>query len=260
MIIKIKIPSPGESINEVELAAWHVKDGDHVSKDQEVAEIESDKATLPLLAEEAGEIKILIKEGSTAKPGDIACEIDTEKEGVMSEEQGAKSKEHGAKSMEQVAKSEEKEEAVPKSDADIKVTPVAKAMMEENGLNLEDILKGLKRISSREVEMVLKNKESKSVQPIKENYSNKERIEERNRMSQLRKKLSKRLVAVKNETAMLTTFNEVDMHRIIALRKTYNDRFVEKYGFKLGFMSFFTKAAAKALEHFPMGNSYINGD
>jgi 2-oxoglutarate dehydrogenase E2 component (dihydrolipoamide succinyltransferase) len=266
MILEIKVPSPGESITEVELAIWNVKDGDQVKKDQEIAEIESDKATLPLLAEKAGKITILIKEGEMAKPGDIACKIDTEAEGAVAEEPkkepaGDKKEEPEAKDTKGKAHEAEKvsqqEPEKESAHSDVKTTPVAKAMMEENGVSVDDIINGLKRISSREVTMVLN--ERKAPLPTG-NVAYEERNEERQRMSQLRKKLSKRLVAVKNETAMLTTFNEVDMHRIINLRKTYNDQFIEKYGIKLGFMSFFTKAVAKTLKHFPMVNARIEDD
>ncbi|MFB6317953.1 2-oxoglutarate dehydrogenase complex dihydrolipoyllysine-residue succinyltransferase [Saccharicrinis sp. FJH54] len=276
MILEIKIPSPGESITEVELATWNVKDGDQVKKDQEVAEIESDKATLPLLAEQGGKITILIKEGEMAKPGDIACKIDTEAKGAVSEEAVEEPKkeqkeEPETKKVEKPAEKEEVKESKPEKKQtasepaqekspetnDVKVTPVAQAMMEEAGVSVEDIINGLKRISSREVKMVLNEKKA----PLPTgNVEYEGRKEERQRMSQLRKKLSKRLVAVKNETAMLTTFNEVDMHRIISLRQTYNEQFIEKYGIKLGFMSFFTKAVAKTLKHFPMVNARIEED
>ncbi|MFB6340077.1 2-oxoglutarate dehydrogenase complex dihydrolipoyllysine-residue succinyltransferase [Saccharicrinis sp. FJH62] len=270
MILEIKIPSPGESITEVELATWNVKDGDQVKKDQELAEIESDKATLPLLAEEGGKISILIKEGEMAKPGDIACKIDTEAEGAVAEEPKASAKPEKEEKEEVKPKEEVKEEKTPErketskpvsesssEHTDVKVTPVAKAMMDEAGVSVDDIISGLKRISSREVNMVLNEKKA----PLPSgSVEYEERKEEYQRMSQLRKKLSKRLVAVKNETAMLTTFNEVDMHRVIDLRKTYNEQFIEKYGIKLGFMSFFTKAVAKSLKHFPMVNARIDED
>lgn len=268
-MIEIKVPSPGESITEVELASWNVKDGEQVQKDQEIAEIESDKATLPLLAEQPGKISILIQAGEMAKPGDIACKIDTDAAGEAPAEEKDKATEE-EKNPEAEKKSASDDKIEDKKDAgdkasksvkpegsDIKATPVAQAMMEENGLSVEDIINGLKRISSREVKMVVEDKKS----PLSEgNVAHEEREEERQRMSQLRKKLSKRLVAVKNETAMLTTFNEVDMHRVMNLRSTYNDQFIEKYGFKLGFMSFFTKAVAKSLKHFPMVNARIEDD
>jgi 2-oxoglutarate dehydrogenase E2 component (dihydrolipoamide succinyltransferase) len=251
MLIDIKIPSPGESITEVELAKWHVSDGDLVSKDQELAEVESDKATLPILAEQAGRIAIVISAGSTVAPGTVACTIDTSVKPVEAETPKTKV-------QKETAKEERKPDLKIEAISEIKVTPVAQAMMEEHNLSVEDIIKGLKHISSREVNLALTNTDR--VQPEINHTDNIDRTEEIQKMTQLRKKLSKRLVAVKNETAMLTTFNEVNMQRIASIRKTYNERFLTKYGVKLGYMSFFTLAAAKALSEFRMVNSFIGDD
>lgn len=254
MILEIKIPTPGESITEVELAAWHVKSGDIVRKDQEIAEIESDKATLPLMAEASGEVAILIEEGSTVAPGSIACTIDTEKASEVSEEPVVEA----SPEIKQPEQKEKIDSPDSKSESNIKVSPKAKAMMQEASVSIDDIVAGLKRITSREVEMVLNNPATPSAAPVPaKSFS---RDEAHIKMSMLRKKLSKRLVAVKNETAMLTTFNEVNMDRIMNLRSLYKEKFLAKYGIKLGFMSFFTKAAAKAMADHPMVNARIDED
>lgn len=313
MTIEIKIPSPGESITEVELASWFVENGDQVEKDQEVGEIESEKATLPLIAEKGGKIELLAEVGDTLKVGDVACKIDTSAEGnkketpAEEETEGAEKKQSGevegeGKEKQQTGsgtkakenklsqdkaegtsgtsqQSAEKgretsesldgspgEEPAPKSPnkqaaaeyTQAKTTPVARKMMEEEGWNIDDIINGLRKISSSDVQAV---KEMGGT-PSTGTFNKKEvsREQQRTGMSQLRKKISERLVAVNNETAMLTTFNEADMSEIMALRKKYQDKFVEKHGIKLGFMSFFTKAVTMALQQFPNVNSFIDGD
>jgi 2-oxoglutarate dehydrogenase E2 component (dihydrolipoamide succinyltransferase) len=285
-MIEVKIPSPGESITEVEIASWLVEDGDYVEKDQELAEIESDKATLPLVAEDSGKIEIVAPEGETIQVGEVACKIDTEAQpqekdtqakGDQTQKQEKKESEEKEPEKEQ---SEEKTSLVEKKTStsssdeqhpqketkekdqpeNIKVTPVAEKMMEEYDLSLEDVLNGLRRITKKDVEKAkegLSRQQAERSQKYTENFT---REEERKKISQLRKKLSQRLVSVKNETAMLTTFNEVDMSEIIALRKKYQKDFQETHGVKLGFMSFFIKAVAKALDDFPNVNSQIDGD
>lgn len=255
-MIEIKIPSPGESISEVVLSNWLVENGQYVEKDQEIAEIESDKATLPLIASESGKIEILIQTGETTKVGTIACKIDTS---VKSE----------ASIKKEIKKPEEPKTEVqqPQAKVDIKsgneysnvkVSPVAQKLMEENNLSIEDVIKGLKRIGKHEIEQVLAAKSGQgSITMQKEEIT---RAIERKKMSPLRKKLSERLVSVKNETAMLTTFNEVDMTEILKLRNEYQKQFTEKHGIKLGFMSFFTKAVTIALKAYPAVNSQIEGD
>ncbi len=260
MIVEIKIPSPGESISEVELASWNVASGDYVEKDQELGEIESDKATLPLLAEQAGEITILIEEGSTVAVGSIACSINTDVTASEKKAEAPKAEEPKEEIKEEVKQPiAEKPAAKPLETGDIKVTPVAKAMMEEQGFSVDDIINGLKHISSREVQAVMDAGTSKA-EPVAKVQQAFDRNEDRTKMSQLRKKLSQRLVSVKNETAMLTTFNEVDMSAVKAFRAKFQEAFVAKYGIKLGFMSFFSKAVAAAMQHHPMVNSRIDGE
>ena len=260
MIIEIKIPSPGESITEVEIATWFVSEGDFVEKDQELAEIESEKATLPLLAEESGEVQSLAPTSEAIAIGSIACKIDTSKKGTIKSK--PEEKETGkeiSKSAEAKAEDPEKMKSVTKT-ANVKISPVAAKMMEDKNLSVEDILNGLKRITKSDVDLAVTGL-SKDTQDRPDGMTTKaSRESETIRMSQLRRKLSERLISVKNETAMLTTFNEVDVSEIIRLRKTYQKQFQEKHGVKLGFMSFFTKAASLALREFPQVNSMIEGE
>jgi len=269
MILDITIPSPGESITEVELARWLVQNGDYVEKDQEIAEVESDKATLPLIAEKPGKIKILVKTGEVVKVGTVACTIDTSVKKNSKAEAEAKEKvrESALKTdtKESTSVSKGKKDSTKKgfgsgarvNKEKIKVTPLAQKLMEEHNLNIDDILHGLKKITTKEVNLIL---ERKSDLPAGLKSRSVTREVKREAMSQLRKKLGQRLVAVKNETAMLTTFNEVDMSEVIRLRKEYQKKFMETHGVKLGFMSFFVKAATEALLAFPRVNSMIAGD
>ncbi len=275
MLIELKIPSPGESINEVEIANWLVNDGDVVEKDQEIAEVESDKATLPLIAPDSGKVKIMAKEGETIKVGDVACTIDTSvaprAENRSSFPTGKKIPEKQEDTLstktetiitDNKGKTGKKQESdlnnisAREKNTSVKVTPLAKKMMEENNLSVDDILNGLKKITTNEVSKVLSLKQNKLSSPDSQLSRETKRV----KMSQLRRKLSQRLVKVKNETAMLTTFNEVDMSRIIELRKKYQKQFQEKHGIKLGFMSFFTMAVTGALKLFSKVNSMIDGD
>ncbi len=247
MALEIKIPSPGESINEVELASWFVEDGALVNKNQELGEIESEKATLPLIATQAGKVSILVQAGETVQVGAVVASIDTSVEvpDAPEEIQAAPEKVE--------AKTGKEAEAAPLA---VKVTPVARQIMDKEGLSLEDIISGLKKITAGHVKEVIAHRAS---QGIIQGQVEASREEERKKVSQLRKKISERLVAVKNETAMLTTFNEVDMSTIMAIRKKYQDAFVEKHKIKIGFMSFFTKAVTEALKQFPSVNSYLEG-
>lgn len=267
MIIEIKVPTPGESITEVEIGKWIVADGDLVEKDQELGEVESDKATLTLSASESGQIKIIIPEGERAAVGAIACTIDTSKASATKTEKPAAVakvaavKEVAAPAPEKVSTSEE---------SNVKVTSVAKKMMEEYHLSMEDVLSGLHRISKGDIEAVLASTSSATgalagasvssvsgatfAEPIEA------RTEKREKMTSLRRKLSQRLVAVKNETAMLTTFNEIDMSRVMEMRSKLQAKFVEKYGLKLGFMSLFSKAVAEAMRFHPAINAQIDGE
>ncbi|NVO12199.1 MAG: 2-oxoglutarate dehydrogenase complex dihydrolipoyllysine-residue succinyltransferase [Bacteroidales bacterium] len=259
MIIEIRIPSPGESISEVELARWLVDDNSWVEKDQEVAEVESEKATLPLIAAASGIIKIVIQAGTTVKINELACSIDTS---VAKPEGKSKVDTKISKKEEVSVKVETEEKPKPinekkdteNKDQKIRVTPLAEKMMKDENFSIDDILNGLKKISTHEVELV------KHQNLLPQSHVLGERVEERVKMSQLRKKLSERLVSVKNQTAMLTTFNEVDMSRVMEIRKTYQQAFQEKYGVKLGLMSFFTKAVVEALKQHPLVNSFLDKD
>lgn len=264
MIIEIKIPTPGESITEVELGKWLVEDGAIVEKNAEVAEIESDKATLTVVAAEAGKISFKVQEGDTVEVGAIACTIDTSFAGEAAPKAEApqpKAEEKPAAKAEVAPKAAAAPVAEAKPEhAHVKTTAVAREMMAEHHLSVDDILNGLQRIGKKEVEAVVSQPAASKaavVAPSKALFS---REEKREKMTMLRRKLSERLVSVKNETAMLTTFNEVDMTAINEIRKQYQPKFVEKHGFKLGFMSFFTKAVATAAQFHPAVNSMIDGD
>jgi 2-oxoglutarate dehydrogenase E2 component (dihydrolipoamide succinyltransferase) len=258
MIVEIKVPSPGESITEVQIARWLKKEGDVVEKDDELCEIDSDKATLTVNAEEAGQISILAKEGDTVKVGDIVCKIDTS----VAPSPKAEKTETAAPT----AKVVESAKASPaptlvtdsKNDSYAKGTPApaAKKLMEENKIPANVISGTGKdgRITKGDVlDLMAKGFKPSSKEEIT-------RDTDRQKMSSLRKKLAQRLVAVKNETAMLTTFNEVDMSAIMAIRAKYKDAFKEKYGVNVGFMSFFTKAVTEALQLFPAVNAMIDGE
>jgi 2-oxoglutarate dehydrogenase E2 component (dihydrolipoamide succinyltransferase) len=264
MLVEIRVPTPGESITEVELGKWLVADGDYVEKDQEVAEIESDKATLTLSATDSGQLKILVQEGDRIAVGTVACSIDT---GISSGKKSVSAEKKAvAKSekVETVAKvSDEKEivtdEVQNKEESKVKVTSVARKMMEENNLSMEEVLSGLHRISKGDIEAVLSlPKQETNIYSAQKKTSS--RAEKREKMTSLRRKLSERLVSVKNETAMLTTFNEIDMSRVMEMRTRLQNKFVEKYGLKLGFMSLFSKAVAEAIQFHPTINSQISGE
>ncbi len=299
-MIEVKIPSPGESITEVEIASWLVSDGDFVEKDQEIAEIESDKATLPLIAEASGKIEILAGEGETIQVGEKACRIDetaeapgksekkeqategktpdknqAEEPGQTEKTSPEASESASAAPTDEADKKKPEEEKIPASETakeepagkkeeaydKVKITPVARKMMEEYNLSLDDVLKGLRKITKQDVELAseaLQSEESAGDEASGSRQFSRET--ERIRMTRLRKKLSERLVSVKNETAMLTTFNEADMAQVINLRKKYQKQFQEKHGIKLGFMSFFTKAVTKALQAYPNLNAMIDED
>lgn len=262
MIIEIKVPSPGESITEVEIGHWLVEDGAVVAKNQEIAEVESDKATLTIIASEGGKIKISAEEGTTIAVGSVVCSIDTSFEGVKAE---AEAEEKTAVSANSRQESENKVQKVkPEVRVDdglqnVKITSVAKEMMKELDFSVEDVISGLKRIGKKEVEAVANLPKNATVPAIFEQKAASREVG-RERMSSLRRKLSERLVAVKNETAMLTTFSEIDMSYVMDLRNKHQQKFTEKHGLKLGFMSFFTKAVAVAMEFHPMVNAQMDGD
>jgi 2-oxoglutarate dehydrogenase E2 component (dihydrolipoamide succinyltransferase) len=275
-MLQVKIPSPGESISEVELATWLVADGDLVKKDQDLAEIESDKATLMLNAPESGKIAFNVEAGSTVAVGEVACYIDTsvqvEDEGIddemeMDERSDSETEEASVKINYQSEKVQEKEKidsgkqgdsfAERQSNQNVRLTPLAREKLRAARLSVDDIVAGLKKISASDVDAIVQG-----IVPSSDNSKDEapDRTENRAEMSRLRKKLSQRLVKVKNETAMLTTFNEVDMSAINGIRKKYQDKFIEKHEQKLGLMSFFLKAAALVLKARPMVNSMIDGD
>ncbi len=262
MLVEVKVPTPGESVNEVEITSWLVSDGDIVNVDQELAEIESDKATLSLLATEAGKVGITIDEGETVKVGSVACTIDTAFADQAVAVAASKPEETPVVEEEKKeTKSVETTKEVKESSAkysNVKITPLAKKIMEDESVSVDEIINGLKRLSAADVQKV-KGLSGESQESMAGSTQQISRDITRNKMSQLRKKLAQRLVSVKNETAMLTTFNEVDMSQIMALREKYQPEFIEKHGVKLGFMSFFIKASALALKHFPMVNSMIDG-
>ncbi len=241
MLLEMKVPSPGESILEVEIAEWLVEDGDYVEKDQSIAEIDSDKATLELPAEESGTIKIVVGNGETVTVGDVVCIINTSEKGV------AKIKEikEGAAEIPKVT--------VKPSLAlgGKKLTPLASAMIEEHNILAKE-LKG-----TGEAGKITK---SDVLGALNGDSNDGPRGTSRKKMSSLRRKIASRLVAVKNETAMLTTFNEVDMTAIFNIRKEFKESFKQKYGVSLGFMSFFTKAVTTALNEFKDVNAMIDGN
>ena len=243
MIVEMNVPSPGESISEVEIATWLVADGDYVEKDQEICEIDSDKATLTLAAEESGAISIKVEEGETVAIGDVVCTIDTATEGTASTT-ATKSDAPAA-----AATSAAKVSATETTYATGTPSPAARKMMAEQGV---DIAQGSGKGGRITKEDVVKAKTAMGNGPGP-------RGTERKKMSVLRRKVAERLVSVKNETAMLTTFNEVDMKPIMDLRKVYKEEFKEKFGVGLGFMSFFTKAVTRALKLFPDVNAMIDG-
>lgn len=259
--IEIKVPSPGESITEVVIARWLKKDGEFVEKDEELAEIDSDKATLTINAEEAGAVRLLVAEGDTAKVGQAICSIDTSVKG-----EGNKA----AAKTEKVA--EQKAVATPTATTQPKVetqkaettyangvpSPAAKKLLDENKIPASKVNGTGKdgRITKGDALAALSAGFDKSAVSVWGGT----RDTNRQKMSPLRKKLAQRLVAVKSETAMLTTFNEVDMSGIYALRAKYKDKFKEVHGANLGFMSFFTKAVTEALKLYPAVNAMIDGE
>lgn len=275
MVLEVKIPTPGESITEVEIGKWLVADGDLVQQGQEVAEVESDKATLTIIAPDNGQIKILVEEGQTVAVGSIACTVDTSKApakedrpaGAPIEKKAEKepiASELFAEPKETTVEGEPAkvlmvEKTEKPAEQNVKITPVAHKMMEENHISMEEVLNGLHRISKGDIEAVisLPKQDTKTIGTPQASFS---RAEKREKMTALRRKLSERLVAVKNETAMLTTFNEIDMSRVMDMRTRLQNKFVERHGLKLGFMSIFAKAVAEAMSVHPTINSQIDGE
>lgn len=260
-IIEMKVPSPGESITEVQIARWLKADGDYVEKDEELCEIDSDKATLTLNADESGTLKIIAKEGDTIAVGAVACTIDTaapKPATTLNPKEEKKAVADEVKPNPAPVIKETVAETKTTSYATGTPSPAAKKLMDENGIPANKITGTGKdgRITKGDVLSALSAGFS---------YQDKSgwvgsRETNRQKMTMLRKKISERLVAVKNETAMLTTFNEVDMSNVIAIRNKYKDKFKETHGIGLGFMSFFTKAVTEALKLFPAVNAMIDGD
>ncbi len=255
MILEMKVPSPGESIKEVEIATWLVKDGDYVEKDQAIAEVDSDKATLELPAEASGIITLKASEGDAVAVGAVVCLIDT---GAAKPSGSAPAEAKPAvEAPKPVAEAPKKEEvkAAPvaeKTYATQAPSPAARKILDEKNIQPTDIVgtgKGGRITKEDAVNAV----------PSMGTPTGGNRGSERTKLSMLRRKVAERLVAAKNETAMLTTFNEVDMTAIYDLRAEYKDAFKEKHGLGLGFMSFFTKAVTRALQLFPDVNSMIDG-
>ena len=251
MILEMKVPSPGESISEVEIAQWLVKDGDFVEKDQTIAEVDSDKATLDLPAEESGIITLKAEEGDTVAVGAVVCHIDTKGKKEKNSPSNKVEKQTIINQQFNIKDSDEKLEI--KSSSGI-ASPAAKKILEEKGIDPGSV-KGSGR-SGR----ISKEDAIKTLPKIDLDAISKNRKITSKKMSLLRRKVSERLVSVKNHTAMLTTFNEVNMSPIFEIRKKYKEIFKEKHDVGLGFMSFFTKAVVRALKEFPDVHSMIDGD
>jgi 2-oxoglutarate dehydrogenase E2 component (dihydrolipoamide succinyltransferase) len=259
-IVELKVPSPGESITEVVIARWVKNTGDVVEKDEVLAEVDSDKATLTLNAEESGKIEVLAAEGDTVKVGQVVVKIDT------SFKPEAKAAVEAPKAE---VKVEAKKEAVVTSSAVEKSTSYATGtpsvaaakIMAENNIQPNQLNGTGKdgRITKQDVLAALSNGLPTAVEVLSNSWKG-GRDKDRTKMTSLRKTVAKRLVSVKNETAMLTTFNEIDMSGIYAIRAKYKDKFKEVHGNNVGFMSFFTKAVTEALYHYPAVNAMIDGE
>ncbi len=265
-VIEMKVPSPGESISEVEIANWLVSDGDYVEKDQTVAEVDSDKATLELPAEASGTITLKAEEGDVVAVGDVVCLIDTDAEKPAGTPDKKEKEEPKAEKPKEAPKKEEakaeKKEAPKKEEskenyASGHPSPSAKKIMDEKGVSANQIKGSGKdgRILKGDVLAALEN----GFDAPEAGWGG-SRDTRNERMSSLRRKIAERLVSVKNETAMLTTFNEVNMQPIMDIRNQYKDRFREEKGVGLGFMSFFTKAVTTALKLFPDVNARLDGN
>jgi 2-oxoglutarate dehydrogenase E2 component (dihydrolipoamide succinyltransferase) len=281
-MIDIRVPEAGESITQVELAKWLAEDGDYIEKDQELAEIDSDKATLTISAQASGVLKIIVDEGTTIEPGKVIGQID---ESAERKQKPADEKKDVAPAADRVTEDqiqEKKQEAEPLPAAQEKETespvttpsqpktpvaseftlsPQASKLLDELHVSLDDIDQNPfnKRITKKDILLAIaalgSSKAPAEGAPVWKGSREVERI----KMTTLRRKIAERLVAVKNETAMLTTFNEVDMSALVALRNRYKDKFQQKHGIKLGFMSFFAKAVTLSVPSFPQVNGQIDG-
>ena len=250
MILEMKVPSPGESITEVEIAQWLVSDGDYVEKDQAIAEVDSDKANLELTAEISGTKTIKAEEGDAVQVGAVVCLIDSEGNASASMTKDNKTDKIKAESP----KIDLQTPIVESSYAAQSPSPAAKKIMNEKGISINEV-KGSGRGGR-----ITKNDAVKAVPSMGTPPDWGERNQNRSKLSMLRRKVAERLVEAKNETAMLTTFNEVDMAEVFKVRNAFKDEFLKKHKAKLGFMSFFTKAVVRALKLYPDVNSMMDGD
>ena len=258
MVKEMKIPSPGESITEVEIASWMVEDGEYVEVDQPIAEIDSDKATLELNAEFAGTIKLIAEEGDAVEVGSVVCSIDTSAEAPEKEPEAAEAEAPKEEVKKETPKAQESNPKI-EDDSNVKATPLAKEMMKDNKVSSSSLTgSGANgRITRSDVEAYITGGVDAS--QVMQGWGG-TRDADRKKMSMLRRKVAQRLVAVKQETAMLTTFNEIDMSFVMDLRKKYKEAFREKHGVNLGFTSFFTKACTEALRLYPAVNGMIDGE
>ena len=260
MALEMKVPSPGESISEVEIAEWLVKDGDYVEKDQTVAEVDSDKATLELPAEASGIITLKAEEGDVVEVGQVVCLIDTDAEKPASDDSDDKKEEKPTekptdnKAEEKVEEKQEAKSDEKKTYATGSPSPAAKKILDEKGVSKDDV-KG----TGRDGRITKDDAQKAEQRPSMGTPGKGTRGDSRKKLSMLRRKVAERLVSAKNETAMLTTFNEVDMQPVFDLRAKYKETFKEKHDVSLGFMSFFTLAVVRALDEFPSVNSMIDG-
>lgn len=245
----MKVPSPGESIKEVEIATWLVKDGDYVEKDQAIAEVDSDKATLELPAEASGIITLKAEECDAVAVGAVVCLIDT---GAAKPEGGAAPKEEAKAVEAPKAEAPKTAPVAEKTYATQAPSPAARKILDEKNIEPSAI------VGTGKGGRITKDDAVNAV-PSMGTPTGGNRGSERTKLSMLRRKVAERLVSAKNETAMLTTFNEVDMTAIYALRDQYKEEFKAKHGLGLGFMSFFTKAVTRALQLYPDVNSMIDG-
>ncbi|MCF6280436.1 MAG: 2-oxoglutarate dehydrogenase complex dihydrolipoyllysine-residue succinyltransferase [Flavobacteriaceae bacterium] len=250
MILEMKVPSPGESITEVEIAEWLVEDGDYVEKDQAIAEVDSDKATLELPAEESGIITLKAEEGDAVAVGEVVCLIDTS----AKKPEGSTETKGESEKVKEETKTLDPKPLTQETYATGSASPAAKKILAEKNITANTI-KGTGKDGRVTKEDAIKAVPSMGILP-----EGGERGTERKKLSMLRRKVAQRLVMVKNETAMLTTFNEVNMQPIFDLRKEFKEDFKAKYGVSLGFMSFFTLAIVRALKMYPDVNSMIDGD
>jgi len=279
MAIEIKVPSPGESINEVQLANWLVEDGSFVEKDQDIAEIDSDKATLSIAAEESGTIHFKVSAGDTIDVGAVIATIAVDASARQAKKEPKSDSEKTAVKEEQIDTADKEtnqqtktEDKVIETDGKatkeqiLKLSPLARKLIEKENISEQERMDFFKhyRVDTKDVNFFQENKDKHkaagSAQATVQNSWGGAREEDRKKMSMLRKKLSQRLVSVKNETAMLTTFNEVNMTPIMGIRKKYKEAFKDQHDIGLGFMSFFTKAVTEALHMFPQVNAQIDGD